>query len=117
MLKKIINKGIEPPEKLKSWYDLSKEEAYNLEKDFLKNDMGKEANEAMHICIIIGIITFVFSALAIEFLLISGTITPYNFTIMLILTLLGTLIVVLSTIEYHIKFNSWLKIKHNIIKK
>ena len=115
MFSKIVNKG--DSGKMKSWYDLSYEEAFQLEKEFISHDMGKDANHAMHICILIGIFTFVFSSLVLVFLMLSRFITPYNFTILILLIFLGILIVVGGTIEYHIKFNSWLKIAKNIIKK
>ena len=101
----------------KSWYDLSYKEVCELEKEFMSHDMGKYANQAMHIQIMIGIITFVFGALVLVFLLLSDFINSYIFTIMLLFILLGMIIVVASTIEYHIKFNSWLKVKKKIIKK
>lgn len=104
-------------EEYTSWYDLSKNEAYRLEREFISKDMGKNANDAMHICVIIGIVTFVICSLILEFLMISGNINCYNFTIMLVLILLGGIIVVSATFEYHVKFNSWLKVKHKIIKK
>ena len=121
MLRRLINKNNldlnKNNKEYTSWYDLSKEEACNLEKEFVSKDMGKVANDAMHICVIIGIFTFAICAFILEFFILSGCVTPYNFTMMITLILLGTLIVVGATIEYHIKFNSWLKVKHRIIKK
>lgn len=121
MLRRLINKdNLELNKDNKgytSWYDLSKKEACNLEKEFTSKDMGKVANNAMHICVIIGIFTFVLCSFILEFFILSGYVTPYNFTVMIILILLGTFIVVGATIEYHTKFNSWLKVKHRIIKK
>ena len=101
----------------KSWYDLSYKEACKLEKEFISHDMGEYTNQAMHIQIMIGIFTFVFGSLVLVFLLLSRVINPYIFTIMLLFILLGMIIVVSSTIEYHIKFNSWLKVSKKIIKK
>lgn len=119
MLRRLINKdNLEMKnEKYTSWYDLSKEDTCRLEKEFVSNDMGKIANDAMHICVIIGIFTFVICSFILEFLMISKLVNPYNFTVLVILILLGTLIVVGATIEYHIKFNSWLKVNYKIIKK
>lgn len=117
MLRRLINNNSNTSKKYTSWYDLTKKEAYDLEKEFISKDMGKNANNAMHISIIIGIFTFVICTLILEFLMLSDYVDPYNFTIMVILIILGILIVVSATIEYHIKFNSWLKVKHKIIKK
>ena len=121
MLRRLINKNEldlnKDSKEYTSWYDLSKEEACNLEKEFISKDMGKVANNAMHICVVIGIFTFVICSFILEFLMLSGCVTPYSFTVMIILILLGTFIVVGATIEYHTKFNSWLKVKHRIIKK
>lgn len=103
--------------KYTSWYDLSKEEASDLEREFISNDMGRDANVAMHICIIIGVIVFVICTVILEVLVISGGVNPYNFVVMILFILLGMVIVVGSTIEYHMKFNSWLKVKYKIIKK
>lgn len=101
----------------KSWYDLSYEEAIELEKEFVSKDMGKNANDAMHICVVIGIVTFVFFTILLSVSLMLKSINVYSFIIMLGFILLGIVIVVGSTIEYHIKFNSWLYVKKKIIKK
>lgn len=115
MLEKILNKGKEK-EEYRSWYDLSKKEAIELEKEFTSKDMGKSANDAMHICIIIGIIiTIIFSFLLGIFLISLNN--PYIFTMIITFILLGIIIIVRSTIEYHTKFNSWLEINKKIIKK
>lgn len=118
MLGRLLNKNdLSKKDKYISWYDLSKEESKILEDEFKSKGNGKVAGDAMHICVMIGIFTFVICAFILEFLMFSKLVNPYNFTIMIILILLGMIIVVSSTIEYHIKFNSWLKIKYNIIKK
>ncbi len=101
----------------KSWYDLSYKEASTLEKEFISHDIGKDANDAMHLCIVIGIITFVLSAIILAILIFNNKLNPYVFTILILGILLGMIIVVASTIEYHIKFNSWLKTTKKIIKK
>ena len=101
----------------KSWYDLSDKESCQLEREFISHDMGRYANDAMHICVIIGIITFVFSAIMISIMLFYGNVNPYLFTIFILFTLLGLILVVGSTIEYHMKFNSWLYVNKRIIKK
>ncbi len=101
----------------KSWYDLSYKEAKKLESEFISHDIGSDANYAMHLCVIIGIITFVLSAIILSTLMLINKINPYTFTILLLGIILGMIIVVSSTIEYHIKFNSWLKITKKIIKK
>lgn len=101
----------------KSWYDLSVEETNKLEKEFISNDMGKVANDAMHICVITGIMVFVFNAIILSILLLTNCINPYSFTILILFIIFGLIIVVSSTIEYHIKFNSWLKVTKKIIKK
>ena len=101
----------------KSWYDLSYKKAYELEKEFVSHDMGKDANQAMHIQVVLGIFTFVLSALLLVFLLLSHLVNPYIFTILLLFIILGMIIVVGGTIEYHLKFNSWLKVTKKIIKK
>ena len=101
----------------KSWYDLSYKDAEKLEKEFLSHELGKDANYAMKICIIIGIITFVFSAIILSTIMLINKLNPYIFTILILGIVMGMLIVVLSTIEYHIKFNSWLKVTKKIRKK
>ncbi len=103
--------------KYKSWYDLSYQKASELEKEFISHDMGKDANNAMHICIIIGIVTFVFNSIVLFIMLFSHILNLYSFLILIMFIILGLLIVVLSTIEYHIKFNSWLYVSKNIVKK
>lgn len=111
MLDKIFNLG------MRSYYDLSRVEARKLEKEFHSNDMGKEAVDAMHVCVGIGIFTFIISIFSIIFMMISGFINIYNFMILFLLFILGIIIVVSSTIEYQIKYNSWLKISKKIVKK
>lgn len=101
----------------RSWYDLDRNTASKLEREFISNDMGKDANRAMHICIIIGILSFVIPTVMIDVMIINGGINIYSFLILFLIVILGMIIVVGSTIEYHIKFNSWLKVKHRIIKK
>lgn len=117
MLRRLINKSVHVDKEYTSWYDLSKKEAYDLEKEFVSKDMGRNANDAMHICVIIGIVVFVICTIILEILAICGGLNTYNFIVMILFILLGMIIVVGSTIEYHIKFNSWLKVKHKIIKK
>lgn len=104
-------------DKYRSWYELSRDEASALEREFVRQDMGKIANEAMHICILIGIFTFVISTICIVCFMASKMINLYNFTILLFLLILGIVVVVASTIEYQMKFNSWLKVSKKIIKK
>ena len=101
----------------KSWYDLSYDEAYKLEKEFISHDMGNDANKAMHLQIIIGIVTFLLGAIFLLIMFFRNILTLYSFTIMLLFIILGIVVVVSSTIEYHMKFNSWLKVKKKIIKK
>ncbi len=101
----------------KSWYDLSYNEANTLEREFLSHEMGKDANYAMHICIIIGILTFTLSAIILAIILLKNIINIYTFVILVMGIIFGMIIVVASTIEYHLKFNSWLKITKKIIKK
>ena len=117
MLGRLINKDLKSEKPLISWYDLSKKETTQLEKEFISHDMGRYASNAMHICIIIGVIILVIATIILEVLSIIKCLNPYNFTTMILFVLSGVIIVVSSTIEYHKKFNSWLKIKHNIIKK
>ena len=50
----------------KSWYDLSYKEANKLENEFISHDIGYDANYAMHLCVIVGIITFVLSAIILS---------------------------------------------------
>lgn len=103
--------------KYKSWYDLSFKEAEMLEKEFISHDMGRDANDAMHLCIIAGIFTFVLSAIIMGIMFVCNNINVYLFVITLLFVILGMVIVVMGTIEYHIKFNSWLKETKSIIKK
>ena len=101
----------------KSWYDLSYEKSCELEQEFISHDMGKYANQAMHIQVMIGIITFVVSAILLALLLYSSVLSIYMFVILIMFIVLGMVIIVASTIEYHMKFNSWLKVTKRIIKK
>lgn len=101
----------------KSWYDLSYKESQKLEQEFISHDMGKDANYAMHLCVIVGIITFVLSSIVLAILMLMNNINPYSFTILIFGILFGMILVVGTTIEYHIKFNSWLKTTKKIIKK
>ena len=103
--------------KYKSWYDLSFKEAYSLEKEFISHDMGGNANHAMHTCVVIGIVTFVLSAVLLAIMLFSESMNSYLFVVAILFMLFGMILVVASTIEYHIKFNSWLEVTKNIIKK
>lgn len=102
---------------MRSYYDLSRVEANKLEREFKSNDMGREVVDAMHVCVGIGIFTFVVSIISIMFMMASGFINIYNFMILFLLLILGIAIVVGSTIEYQIKYNSWLRVSKRIIKK
>jgi hypothetical protein len=102
---------------MKSWYDLTNKEAKELERKFLSHEKAKEENLAMHMQIIIGIFLIVLCTSILTTLIIIDNIKWYIFIILLLSIFIGILLVILSTIEYHIKFNSWLEINHKIIKK
>ena len=102
---------------MKSWYDLKKKEALQLEKEFLEHEVAREENLAMHMQIILGVFLVVICFSILFFMLIFDMVNVYAFILMLFGTLMGIIIVVMSTIEYHIKFNSWLLVKHKIVKK
>ena len=101
----------------KSWYDLSYDEAYKLEKEFISHEMGLDANKAMHMQVVIGIVTFVLGTIFLVIMLFKQITNIYSFIIMLLFVFFGIAIVVFGTIEYHRKFNSWLKVTKKIIKK
>ena len=102
---------------MKSWYDLSKKEAFELEEEFLSHEVAREENRAMHFQIIIGVFVLVFCTVLLSVFIMLATIEWYVFVLLLLGIIVGILLVLLSTIEYHSKFNSWLEIKHKIIKK
>ena len=102
---------------MKSWYDLTKKEANELEKDFLTHEVAKEENKAMHLQIMLGVFVLVLCTLFLNIIIIIGEIKAYTFMILLFGIVIGIIIVVMSTIEYHMKFNSWLLVKHKIVKK
>lgn len=102
---------------MKSWYDLTKKEANELEKDFLTHEVAKEENKAMHLQIMLGVFVLVLCTLFLNIIIIIGEIKAYTFMILLLGIVIGIIIVVMSTIEYHMKFNSWLLVKHKIVKK
>ncbi len=103
---------------MKSWYDLTKKQAQELEHEFLNHEVAKEENMAMHLQIVIAVFVLVLCTTTLTMLLFFlGNITWYLFIILLLGIIVGILLVVLSTVEYHAKFNSWLEVKHKIIKK
>jgi len=102
---------------MKSWYDLTKKEATELEKEFLTHEVAKEENKAMHLQIMLGVFVLVLCTLFLNVIIIADLINPYIFILLLLGILLGIIIVVMSTVEYHMKFNSWLVVKHKIVKK
>ena len=102
---------------MKSWYDLSKKESKKLEQEFLSHEVAREENKAMHLQIIFGVFVLVLSTIILNEMILFNVENNYLFIILLLGIFIGITIVVMSTIEYHIKFNSWLSIKHNIIKK
>lgn len=102
---------------MKSWYDLTKKEANELEKEFLTHEVAKEENKAMHLQIMLGVFVLVLCTLFLNIIIIIGEIKAYTFMILLFGIVIGIIIVVMSTIEYHMKFNSWLLVKHKIVKK
>lgn len=102
---------------MKSWYDLTKKEANELEKEFLTHEVAKEENKAMHLQIMLGVFVLVLCTLFLNIIIIIGEIKAYTFMILLFGIVIGIIIVVMSTIEYHLKFNSWLLVKHKIVKK
>ena len=102
---------------MKSWYDLTKKEANELEKEFLTHEVAKEENKAMHLQIMLGVFVLVLCTLFLNIIIIIGEIKAYTFMILLLGIVIGIIIVVMSTIEYHMKFNSWLLVKHKIVKK
>ena len=94
---------------MKSWYDLTKKEANELEKEFLTHEVAKEENKAMHLQIMLGVFVLVLCTLFLNIIIIIGEIKAYTFMILLFGIVIAIIIVVMSTIEYHMKFNSWLK--------
>lgn len=102
---------------MKSWYDLTKKEANELEKEFLTHEVAKEENKAMHLQIMLGVFVLVLCTLFLNIIIIIGEIKAYTFMILLFGIVIAIIIVVMSTIEYHMKFNSWLLVKHKIVKK
>ncbi len=114
MLDKILKKE---ESQYQSWYDLSKKETSQLEKEFISKDMGKEANDAMHICIVLAVCLLIICSFVLGVMVLFPASNPYLFVLMLLLVACSMVIVVGSTIEYHIKFNSWLKVSKKIIKK
>ena len=104
-------------EKEKSWYSLTKKETKKLEEEFLKNEVALSENRAMHIQIIVGVTLLVLCTIILSFSVLYSNIDTYLFIILLIGIFLGMTLVVMATIEYHMKFNSWLYVEHKIIKK
>lgn len=102
---------------MKSWYDLKREEACKLEKEFLKNEIAREENLAMHLQIILGMFFVITCFAVIFYMVVCNVNSVYVFILLLLGLIMGIVIVVMSTIEYHIKFNSWLLVKHKIVKK
>ena len=102
---------------MKSWYDLTKKEANELEKEFLTHEVAKEENKAMHLQIMLGVFVLVLCTLFLNIIIFIGEIKAYTFMILLFGIVIAIIIVVMSTIEYHMKFNSWLLVKHKIVKK
>ena len=102
---------------MKSWYDLTKKDAIKLENEFLGYEVAKEENMAMHLQIILGVVVLVLCTLTLSLILFYGNPSIYLFVILLLGILTGIIIVVMSTVEYHSKFNSWLYVKHKIVKK
>ena len=102
---------------MKSWYELDKKRARKLEKEFLEHEVAREENLAMHLQIILGIFLVVICFSILFALLIVNKLNVYLFVLLLLGTIIGMIIIVMATIEYHIKFNSWLLIKYKIVKK
>ena len=102
---------------MKSWYDLTKKESKKLESEFLTHEVAKEENLAMHLQIVLGVSLIILCTLLLCLLFFSENINCYLFIMLLIGIFMGIIIVVMSTIEYHLKFNSWLEINHKIVKK
>ena len=89
---------------MKSWYELTKKEAKKLEDEFLSHE-------------VFAVILIFINTVIMYMSLVLKCINPYIFIILLLAILSGIFIVVMATIEYHIKFNSWLLTKHKIVKK
>lgn len=104
---------------MKSWYEISNQEAINLEKEFKNTPQGKKACQAMHICITIGLLVTIITTIIFSNYLINNlsSINPYLFTILILFLITGITIIYLSTIEYQQKYNSYLEIKHKLIRK
>ncbi len=102
---------------MKSWYNLTKKEAYSLENEFISKEMGKYENDAMHIQVIIGIFVLLLCTVILTISIMLSSVKWYIFISLLLGIILGILIIVLATIEYHNKFNSWLEVTHKIIRK
>lgn len=102
---------------MKSWYELTKKEANKLEKEFISNEMGEYENDAMHLQVITGVLILVLCTIILSMLIFLTEVKWYLFVLLLLGIILGIIIVVLATIEYHNKFNSWLEVEHKIIRK
>lgn len=102
---------------MKSWYSLTKKDARELENEFLKHEVAREENIAMHLQIVLGILLVIICTSILFACIITNVINWYVFVLLLFGLIMGIIIVAMATIEYHIKFNSWLLIKHKIVKK
>lgn len=102
---------------MKSWYSLTKKDARKLEDEFLKHEVAREENIAMHLQIVLGILLVIICTSILFAFIITDIINWYIFVLLLFGLIMGIIIVAMATIEYHIKFNSWLLVKHKIVKK
>lgn len=103
---------------MKSWYDLKDDEVKKLEQEFIDSPQGHKEHTAMYICVTLGVIIAVLATIFLELTILNSlSINPYVFITTLLLIISGTLIVYLATIEYHKKYNSYLEVKHKIIRK
>lgn len=103
---------------MKSWYDLNDNEVKKLEQEFIDSHQGHKEHNAMYICVTSGVVIAIVSTIYLGvYLMYSLNPNPYIFIISLLFIIVGTLMVYLATIEYHKKYNSYLEIKHKIIRK
>ena len=102
---------------MKSFYDLDKKEASKLESEFLSSEVGRDENYFMKLQVILGIILVIISSISISIFLFCLVDNMYLFVIDLFFMIMGILLVVMATLEYHNKYNSWLEVKHKIIRK
>lgn len=101
---------------MKSFYELTKEDASTLEVEFLKLEQGRHAHKIWVLNNIMGILLSSTSIIVLVLQIMIHSNNLLLFVLFCLFLVFGLFVVYSGTIEYHKKLNSWLRVSKKVVK-